>query len=349
MRLRIGIVGCGEAAQVLHLPALDQLADRFSVEAVCDIDETVRREVAREWGVPHHFADYREMMNVVDAILVANPNPFHSDVALVAIRAGKHVLVEKPLCMNLAECDAIIAAKNEFGVVVQVGTMRRYSPALIEACRLVKEMPEVRMARVHDLLGGNHLVVGPTSRVIRGSNASGDELERSKLAGIEGAIGKVPAAIANAYDLLLGLGSHDISAMRDMFGVPHRVLFAAERCNGLYLSAAFDYGSFVCQFETGIDSIARFDCFIEACGPERVVRVDFETPYVRNLPARLSITDADGLGVRRTEEHFGWGDAFTLEWQAFYDNVANGRNPKTSAEDFREDLAIFGLMIEAMK
>lgn len=56
------------------------------------------------------------------------------------------------------------------------------------------------------------------------------------------------------------------------------------------LTAAFDYGDFVCQFETGIDNIARFDGHLEVFAENQVIRVQYDTPYVRNLSIRLTVT-----------------------------------------------------------
>jgi predicted dehydrogenase len=117
-----------------------------------------------------------------------------------------------------------------------------------------------------------------------------------------------------------------------------------------YLSAAFDYGPYVWQFETGIDTIPRFDAHLEVYGKERVLRVQYDTPYVRNLPIRLYITEANGRGgVVAREEHPAWGDAFVAEWQAFYEHVVERRTPKSSPADFRHDLELFRAMIALMR
>src|SRR5207253_10780369 len=103
-----------------------------------------------------------------------------------------------------------------------------------------------------------------------------------------------PEALKKAYSVLLGLSSHDLSAMREMLGMPAKVLFATQRGKGFYLAATFDYGTYVCQFETGIDNIARFDAHIEVYGDEKTVRGQYGTPYVRNSPIRLFVTEDNG-------------------------------------------------------
>jgi predicted dehydrogenase len=350
---RVGIVGCGEAAQILHLPSLYQLADKFTVTALCDVSQTVVDGVGEVWRVPNRTLDYRDLVarDDVDIVVVTNPNAHHAEVTLAAIEAGKHVLVEKPMCVTLRENDAIIAARDKAGVVVQVGTMRRYATAFVRACELVRGLDNICLARVHDVIGRNALIIEPTSRVIRGSDisqavsaataAKNDQLIRE-------AIGDVPPAVKSAYGILLGISSHDISAMRELLGLPQGVLYAAQRQNGMYISAAFDYGGYVCQFETGVDMIPRFDACLEVYAQDKLVRVDYDTPYVRNLPIRLRVTTAEGNGMAQHDLHPAWGDAFTLEWEALYENITHKRTPKTSPEDFRHDLELFAQMIALM-
>jgi predicted dehydrogenase len=348
------VVGCGEVSQIIHLPTLAQLAERFEVTALCDVSRTTLDGVGDHWGIAGRFEDFNDLVvrAEVDAVLVANPDPYHADVTIAAIAAGKDVLVEKPMCLGMRECDAIVAAAEAAGAIVQVGYMRRHAPALAEAKRALEQLGDIRFARVHDVIGHNHLIIERTSRVIRGDDVAPERhvaaAERRE-ALIEEALGPLPPDVRAAYDLLLGLGSHDISAMRELLGVPRGVSFATTRHRGTYVTATIDYGPYVCQYETGVDAIPRFDAHIEVYGTERVLRVQYDTPYVRNLPVRLTLLDANGSGgaVERTV-HPTWGDPFVEEWLAFADCVARREQPSASAADFRHDLELFGAMVELM-
>ncbi|MBX3083296.1 MAG: Gfo/Idh/MocA family oxidoreductase [Anaerolineae bacterium] len=353
---RVGIVGCGEVTQIMHLPSLYQLNTQFEVTALCDVSEHVLQAVGDKWRVAKRFPDYRDLIAQadVDVVLVANPNAYHAEVVLAAIAANKHVLVEKPMCMTIPEADQIIAAVGQHPeVIVQVGTMRRYAPAFVLACQRIAELGTIRLARVHDVIGNNALFINTTSHVIRGTDVPTAVLERTKQRTdqrVIEAIGDVPPELRLAYSILLGLSTHDISAMRELLGFPKQVLYAAQRCGGLYLTAAFDYGDYVCHFETGIDNIPRFDAHLEVYGADRLLRVEYATPYVRNLPITLTVVEANGKGgmIERVEQP-NWGDAFVAEWQAFYTNITEQRAPKTSPADFRQDLVLFRDMIALMR
>ncbi|CAM2155553.1 putative dehydrogenase [Pararobbsia alpina] len=353
--LRVGIVGCGEVAQIIHLPALRELPELFDVTALCDVSQVVLDGVGAWVPSAKRYLRYEDLIASadVDVVLIANPHVYHCEVALAAMSAGKHVMVEKPMCINLQQADALLEAEARSGVFVQVGFMRRYAPAFTAAVERISTMRDnIILARVHDVIGMNSLIIGQTSRVIRGTDIatqSIDDAKRAMAQAVEAAIGVSGGAKARAYEILLGLGSHDISAMRELLGYPKRILHATQRLGGLALTAAIDYGHYVCQYETAIDQIARFDAHLEVYTNTEVVRVEYDTPYVRNLPAKLQVTRAsDQVGVDQSSSYATRTDSFVIEWRAFYDNATTGKSPKTSLSDAREDLVIFGDMLALM-
>jgi len=355
-RIRVGIVGCGEVTQIMHWPSLFQLGESYEVTALCDVGTQLLETLGKQWNVKNLLTDHRELLKKddVDAVLIANPNAFHAEVTLDAIAAGKHVLVEKPMCVTRREAEEIIAAQKTSKVVVQVGYMRRYAQAFLDGCDAVKKIKQIKYARVRDFLGDNSLIVNPTSRVIRDEqipDSVKEEAQRRNDALLDEALGeKSEPAIRRAYSLMLGLSSHDLSAMRELLGKPKKVLFAAQRDSGLYMAATFDYGPYVCQFETGIDGIARFDAHLEVYGEEQVVKIQYDTPYVRNSPIRLTVTENNGRGgVSKLDSHPTWGDPFVAQWITFYENVTNNAAPKTDPADFLEDLELFTEMARLMR
>src|SRR3954465_13305198 len=161
-RVRVGVVGCGEVTQIMHLPTLAQVADLFEVTALCDVSPCVLHGVGAAWSIDRRFADATALVacDEVDAVLVANPDAFHAEVTLAAIAAGKDVLVEKPMCIGLREGDEIAAAgrrggaeiaaaAERAGAIVQVGYMRRHALALEQAREELAGLGDVRFARVH--------------------------------------------------------------------------------------------------------------------------------------------------------------------------------------------------------
>jgi predicted dehydrogenase len=349
-RIRIGVIGCGEAAQILHLPALAQLSDRFEVTALCDVSRTVLDGVGDLWGIERRVSDYRELLDDVDAVVIANPDPYHAEAVLAAVGAGRDVLCEKPMCVGPHECDDVVAAAERAGAIVQVGYMRRHPPAVKDAKRLLEQIGEVRFARVHDVIGLNRDIIDQTSTVIRADDIPQEDIDalwarRREL--IAEQLGPLEPGPAGAYDLLLGLGSHDSSAMRELIGAPRGVISASTR--GSFVAATLDYGDFVCHFEVGVDEIPRYDTHIEIFGAQHVLRLRWDVPYVRNLPTTMSVLEADsrgGFSERRVMPE--WGDPFVAEWKAFHHSVTTREQPTASAADFREDLDLFAQMVRLM-
>src|SRR5258708_27755152 len=109
-QMRLGMVGCGEVAQIIHVPALQELRDLFAITALCDVSPSVLGAVGARCPGAALFGDYRKLVTdtTVDAVLVGNPDAYHAEVVIAAIEAGKHVLLEKPITVTLAAADAML-------------------------------------------------------------------------------------------------------------------------------------------------------------------------------------------------------------------------------------------------
>src|SRR5205807_3587495 len=150
-RLRVGVIGCGLIAQVMHLNYLRELDDRFEIAAVCDVSEELRAACAREYGVPEQFASWQEMLTrPLDAVLVLTSGS-HAPIAIAAAKAGIHVMVEKPMCFSVAEGRAMIEAAEAAGVVLMVGYNKRYDPAYARVIEEVRTLRDLRLLRITTL------------------------------------------------------------------------------------------------------------------------------------------------------------------------------------------------------
>jgi UDP-N-acetyl-2-amino-2-deoxyglucuronate dehydrogenase len=122
------MLGAGTISHA-HLAALTA-RDDVTVTCLADTNQAAARAQADRYRIDAVAGDVRELVarDDVDAVVVAIPTPFHADAALQALRAGKHVLCEKPLARTLAECDAVAAAARESGRIFQVAFVRRFDP-----------------------------------------------------------------------------------------------------------------------------------------------------------------------------------------------------------------------------
>ena len=122
-----GVVGCGVIGPT-HCDAIAQ-AEGARLVAVCDVDESKARALGERYGVPY-FADLAALLRQphIDAVSICVPSGYHALVGVAAARAGKHVLVEKPIEVTLAAADSLIAACNEAGVTLGVISQHRFAP-----------------------------------------------------------------------------------------------------------------------------------------------------------------------------------------------------------------------------
>ncbi|MGK5740001.1 Gfo/Idh/MocA family protein [Micromonospora sp. URMC 103] len=349
----MGIIGLGEVAQVVHLPALRSLPDLFQVTAVCDISPGLLDRVGGAYGVQRRHADVTELLdeNDLDCVLVLNSDEYHAEAVVAALDRGIHVLVEKPMCLSPREAEAIIAARDRSGATVMVGYMRRFAPAFVEATRQIDALGPLNYVRVHDVIGRNQLMIDQTVLVDRPSDVPRSAIEARWAKGralVADALGDVPDVLAGAYRLLCGLGSHDLSAMRELIGRPRGVAAARQWRDGRFITALLEYDDFLVTYETGVDEQLRFDAHIEVYGERATMRVQYDTPYIRHLPTVLVTEETRGDGLHRTVSRPHLKDPYTHELEYFHSVVTQNGRPKTDPEDFVEDLDLFAELIRVM-
>ncbi len=144
---RVGLIGCGWYGKI-DLFRLIQVAP-VEVVSLCDVDRRMLNEAAemtaarqRSRNKPRTYGDYREMLRQkdLDIVLVATPDHWHALAMIAAVEAGADVYVQKPISVDVAEGQAMLAAARRQRKVVQVGTQRRSTPHIIEAKdRILKE------------------------------------------------------------------------------------------------------------------------------------------------------------------------------------------------------------------
>lgn len=130
-RLRIGVLGAGQIAQVAHFESCTK-AVNADLYAICDVADDLRERMAITHGAQKTFADYDTMLADpdLDAVIIATADAFHVPASLKALEAGKHVLCEKPVGVTVEECLELKAAVEKSGKVLQVGHMKRFDAGL---------------------------------------------------------------------------------------------------------------------------------------------------------------------------------------------------------------------------
>lgn len=137
--IRLGIAGCGRGTRVHHLPALSRLRE-FRVTALADPDGGRLADLAGRHGIPGRCRDHRELLrrDDVEAVAVVTPTASHREVARDVLHSGRHLLLEKPVSLDLGEADDLLAAAAAAPGVVLLGFNARWHPLAAEARRIVR-------------------------------------------------------------------------------------------------------------------------------------------------------------------------------------------------------------------
>jgi predicted dehydrogenase len=149
-KVRVGIVGCGGIARATHVPHYKKLAG-VELVACADINPEAAKRMAEDFGIPRHYEDYNDMFEreELDAVSVCTPNTAHKDPAVAAMKAGAHVLTEKPMAGSLEDAKEMYEASRRTGKILIVGFQTRFRPDINALRDLVEsgELGEVYYSR----------------------------------------------------------------------------------------------------------------------------------------------------------------------------------------------------------
>ena len=128
-KLRVGLLGVGAIAQVVHLPVLSQFED-VELTLICDTDRPRAQAIAARFGIKHVFANDDDVFrsDLVVALVICTPSYLHESQAIAALETGRHVLVERPLGMTPEAAQRTIGVAVRTGCTLMVAMNNRYRP-----------------------------------------------------------------------------------------------------------------------------------------------------------------------------------------------------------------------------
>jgi len=352
-RLRIGVIGTGIIAKVMHLHYLDELAESFEVAAVCDIVPENAKACAEQYGIAATYADWSELIQQpLDAVLVLTSGS-HAPIAVEAAKVGLHVLVEKPMCYSLAEGRAMVAAAEEAGVTLMVAYPKRYDPAYATFRTAVRELTAPRLLRVTTFESPflpyiEHYALPKPAPAPADVQAT---LRAEMDASIRSAIGDATDFERQIYHMvLLDTLVHELNTVRGLLGEPDRLDYVDLREHSL--TAMLRFGELpVAIHWLDLPGITRYGMEFAAYAPDRRVTLSFPSPFLRSEPATI-VTEGGDPGAARTwrsEEIVSYSSGFKSELAAFHQCVVTGENPLTSGIDGLRDIALCQAIIESYR
>ncbi|KAH8647554.1 hypothetical protein BGZ60DRAFT_391040 [Tricladium varicosporioides] len=363
--LKVAVIGAGDVAQVIHLPILQLLSHLYTVTIICDISQRTADHCAAKFGIPTSTTNPADIFRSGDVDVVFNltSDEFHAPYTIASLKAGKSVMVEKPITLSLEAAQEILEAERSApnGARVFVGYMRRYAPSLQAFKREVSTIKAIKYARVRDIIGPNAYFIGqsgasPLKFLDDIPTAAGVDRRKRLSALLEQAwntpFSELSPEQMDYCCLLANLGSHGLSLMREILGgLPEEVLASTD--NARWYTAMFDYKNqnqpherFTCLYETGIDSVPRFDSQVAVFGEEKSVTICYDTPFVKGLGITVEIDELNEHGEKcHRSLQTSYEDAYTAELKDLYECVAGGKEIKTTVIDAMKDLELFKMMM----
>jgi myo-inositol 2-dehydrogenase/D-chiro-inositol 1-dehydrogenase/scyllo-inositol 2-dehydrogenase (NAD+) len=311
--VRICMIGAGRVGKN-HSKALTRHVPGGKIVALVDPAAEVLESTGQEFGIDARFSSLEEAAEKVsfDAVVITTPTFTHRDLALAAADRGKHVFMEKPMALDLNECDAVIEATRRAGVILQLGFMRRFSPEFVEAARRIEAGEIGRPMMIKSLTHGPGLPPA-WARDLRTSNG-----------------------------MLAEVNSHDWDTTRWLMGSNYDRVYT-EVANfkgpayGVDTPNFYDNVLVNIRFESGglgmISGICPcgygYDARVEITGENGIMQIgDLRGQAI------VTCTDRDqGLVTpifRTWPDRFAWGYIYELEH--FVDCIREGKEPRVGGE-----------------
>jgi myo-inositol 2-dehydrogenase/D-chiro-inositol 1-dehydrogenase/scyllo-inositol 2-dehydrogenase (NAD+) len=314
------MVGAGRVGK-LHSGNFRRFVPGTDIVAIVDPVEAVSKETADQFGIESRFASLDEALEktAFDAVVITTPTFTHRGLAVMAAAHGKHVFLEKPMAMSLAECDEIIEATDAQGVVLQIGFMRRFDPDFTAAAErilageigepmMIKSLthgPGLPPAWANDLRTSNGMLAEVNShdldcvRWLMRSNIERIYLETANFKGAERG-----ATAEHFYDTMLAT-----------------LRFASGGVGSISGVCPCDYG---------------YDARVEIVGKKGIMQIG----EMQGQAVVVCVDRDHGLVTpifRRWPERFAWG--YINEMQHFVECIRGDMQPRVTGHDGRWALA----------
>jgi predicted dehydrogenase len=283
----------------------------------------------------------------IDAVMITNKD--HFPVIMGALNAGKHVVVEKPMVLNIQQANDVINLKTKSKKTLMVAYMKRYDPAYEFASKVIKGMNHIHMIRMHNF-AGTYLINNEIYDLVVPNDLDKEIISRYKAdfrRGELGDIGEGKEEHLALHDILLHLCIHDINVINGLFGIPDRIT-SAHAYDKLFINALMEYedGKKVVWESGNETNIHDWDEQLWIYGESMRIEIRFPFPYLKNAATEVNLFYNEDSRAVQKQVITSFDEAFKREWRYFYDCVQNQIPPITSAEEALEDIRF---MVDLLK
>lgn len=350
VRIKVGVVGCGAIAQIMHLPHLKELNELFELKAICDFSILLLNAMGQKYGIDanYRYTDYTAFLESgIDAVFVLTEGS-HAPLVSQALKAGKHVFCEKPLCFTMKEAEEIEEILEQTDKIVMVGYMKRYDPGFKYALDLARQVENPRYTQV-TVLHPEEQQYFDIHGVLRFDDVPKDVKEariREQNRIVTNAVGNIEENLKYVYyDAMLSSMVHNINVIRAIFGEPIGVLSTQIwPMHSRYptISTVLDYGEthhiiLTWSYLSGVRNYAEE---LSVYSDSERIKVKFSSPFLKNVPTIVSQEHMQNGKLITTEVEVSYDNAFKEELRVFYQCVKNNKSVATDVIDAKADIKI---------
>ncbi|MGJ3259891.1 MAG: Gfo/Idh/MocA family protein [Rhodospirillales bacterium] len=338
--VRVGVIGAGFVAQLAHLDCLLR-AEGCELVGLAELRPELRRQVAEKYRLPIKLETHHELLarNDIDAVVVVTRRNATGPIVLDALKAGKHVLSEKPMAHSAAQAEALVQAAQDVGAVYRIGFMKRHDFYVLTARDWLEKKTRTGKHPIKLVRGYSH--AGNDGRHTEGllmtdePRPNGIELWR---AGPDW----LSEDFLSEYDFFLNIHNHIVNLAHFLTGrsmtVRHFDYFA-----DAVSTAAVDFGGIPGSFEFAARRLDRWHEGIEVYFDDGHLSLRLPAPFAAPSTAALSWTDSTGV-THAVDPARPPVWQFEAQAQSFVDAARDNKPDVQSAEDGVRDL----IAIESM-
>lgn len=335
--VNIGMIGAGFIGQLAHLMNYIEVRG-CRILAVAEFRPELRKKVAERYAIPRTYATHMELLQDADveAVVVVTPRPYTAPVVLDCLKAGKHVLSEKPMAGTSEQAECLVACARERDLRYVVGYMKRHDEGVQAAKRLFDEslgsnsLGPVLFARTHCYMGDSYC------------RADGHVVTEEKPSYRDGgwptAPDWLPTSLQRAFAVFVNTYSHNTNLLRYFFGKTPRVEHA-NLSGPAGQIAVLDFGGFMATLETGRSSNRSWDEITEIYFADGRLTVRTPPALLKNVPATVELYRA-GTVQEIVAPMCDWTWAFRRQAEAFVTSIIEEKESISSGADALEDLRL---------
>jgi len=314
--IKVCMIGAGRVGK-LHSGTIKQYAPNAEITALVDPAAAILNETGDQFGIDGRYSSLEEALEKAnfEAVIITTPTFTHLQLAELAASESKHVFLEKPMAMNLQECDAIIAATEKKGLILQLGFMRRFDPEFVAAAERIFGGEIGEPTLIKSLTHGPGLPP-PWANDIRTSNGMIAEVNSHDLDCVRWLMGSNPERV---YLEVANFKGDERGATAEHF---YDNMFATIK----FESGALGNISGVCPCDYG------YDARVEIIGKKGIMQIG----SMQGMDVVVCVNRDQGLITpiyKRWPERFAW--AYINEIQHFIECVRTGTKPRVGGEDGR--------------